>query len=51
MNLSLEAKKHFEREIELSEGWDNADLIIAEVELESENEIIKEFGLKEIKFV
>lgn len=28
MNLSLEAKKHFEREIELSEGWDNADLII-----------------------
>ena len=28
MNLSLQARENFEKEIELGEGWDNADLII-----------------------
>jgi len=28
MNLSLQARENFEKEIELGEGWDNADLIV-----------------------
>ena len=28
MNLSLQARENFEKEIKLDEGWDNADLII-----------------------